>query len=245
MSRTVYNNPPINEAVLTIGFKKVDHILKESLVSVNDSFREEFPVKKDIVSYEGDINIGKDIEPELTTNNKHINGYSFWNKEKTRLYQLTKDRFSYNMLKPYTNRNEFVNKAKVIWSEFDHVINPDQISSISLRYINRVLIPLPIEDFKDYISITPKVPEILPDSLNSFFNQVQIPMNDDILVTISTTIEPDRNDQLPYILDIMVTKYGRPSLNKNEFWGDLVDMLDLKNDIFENVITDKTRKLFD
>ena len=240
-----YKNPPIKEAVLTVGYKKGDKFSLEQALAIDKIFSPEFPLRKDIVVFESNLKIGNGAEAELSQNKQSLKGYSFWSEDNTKVYQITAESFSYNILKPYSNRFDFVSKAKEIWESLDKEIEIDQVSSVSLRYINRILIPIPFKDFDDYINGTPKIPKCLPNSLSAFFNQIQVPVSENILATISTTIEPDTNDHLPFILDITVTKFGRPALNKNEFWDEMEEMLNLKNDIFEDSITDETRKLFD
>ena len=48
---------------------------------------------------------------------------------------------------------------------------------MALRYINRINIPLPFTDFKQYLRTTPEIARELPQGLSTFLMRLVIPMD--------------------------------------------------------------------
>jgi uncharacterized protein (TIGR04255 family) len=75
--------------------------------------------------------------------------------------------------------------------------------------------------------------------------QTEIPCsNNGTSVIITETFEKPVSI-LPFILDIDIYKVGHTNLDIVELAKEFDLLRDLKNQTFENCITDKTRKLFD
>ena len=123
---------------------------------------------------------------------------------------------------------------------------PVQITRVALRYINRIEIPLPFRDFKDYILTTPEIAPGLPQGLARFFMQLAIPIAEIPAVAIITeTMEPvTETKRLPFILDIDVFREAAFDVEGKEAWEMLEKLHDIKNDVFFNSITPKAKELF-
>ena len=52
---------------------------------------------------------------------------------------------------------------------------PNRLKRLALRYINRIEIPLPIRDFKDYLLTIPEIAPGLPQALSNFIMRLVIP----------------------------------------------------------------------
>jgi uncharacterized protein (TIGR04255 family) len=114
-----------------------------------------------------------------------------------------------------------------------------------LRYINRIEIPLPIKDFKEYILGIPDIPPKLPQELAHFFIQFTIlNRNIEANAIITLTMEEPTNNKLPIIFDIDVFRDNIYMNNETKIWDDFESLRIFKNDIFFNSITKKTEELF-
>ncbi|KAI3594183.1 hypothetical protein D9X30_0415 [Cupriavidus sp. U2] len=82
--------------------------------------------------------------------------------------------FTYSQLPPYDTWEAMSAGALEIWREYQAIVKPEEISRIALRYINALAIPLPVQNFDDYLTHAPQVPKELPQSLASFLNRVLI-----------------------------------------------------------------------
>jgi uncharacterized protein (TIGR04255 family) len=91
----------------------------------------------------------------------------------------------------------------------------------------------------------PPIPDCLPQSFSNFFMQIQVPGKDKYRnVVITETIEPISNSILPFILDIDVFQDLNIKNSIESLTLNFSEIRSVKNEIFENCITDKTRNLF-
>jgi uncharacterized protein (TIGR04255 family) len=72
------------------------------------------------------------------------------------------DGFSASKLAPYTDWHDLRTQARDLWAKYRKATDPVLITRLALRYINRIDIPLPISDLKEYMRT---IPEISPDGL--------------------------------------------------------------------------------
>jgi len=126
------------------------------------------------------------------------------------------------------------------------IVQPKRVKRIALRYINRIEIPLPIRDFKDYILTIPEIAPPLPQALVHFFMQLMIP-NPEIEATavINEVMEQATEQQtLPIIFDVDVFKIVNYTDNYDALWKEFEQLRIFKNEIFFKSMTDKAKELF-
>jgi uncharacterized protein (TIGR04255 family) len=114
-----------------------------------------------------------------------------------------------------------------------------------VRYVNRLDLPLPLKDFKDYLKIVPEVGPDLPQGLSGFLMQVHIPileMQGTAIVT-ETLIPPSRLDVVSVVLDITLARNHDLPLDDAAIWELFEDLRKHKNAVFEGCITDRTREM--
>jgi uncharacterized protein (TIGR04255 family) len=240
-----YSNPPIKEAVFDI---RVEGVSSEFLKNIEEShnlFKANYPKKRKKVDFIGkfDFNDGPQalnpIEPKLI-------GYIFSTLDGTRQVQFRINGFTFNMLKPYTDWNDFSSEALKLWEIYKHIIKPNNLSRIALRYINRIELPFPFEKFQDYLIYLPPIPKSLPQKFGNFFLQMTIPCdNEETYITINETIEPPSGTYLPFLLDLDIYQLGNFSDSIESLKEKFLKLHDLKNGVFEDCITNKTRQLFE
>ena len=72
--------------------------------------------------------------------------------------------------------------------------SPKKVIRLGLRYINRIEIPLPMRDFKDYILTVPEIAPGVPQGLERFFMRLVIPSDEAQAVAVVTqSMEPGKD----------------------------------------------------
>lgn len=106
-------------------------------------------------------------------------------------------------------------------------------------------IPLPIADFRDYLTAAPVVPTELPQSVDSFLSRIVITEPKiDAAAIITQVFEQIVDPKLmPLFLDIDVSKQ-KESFDEEEIWSTFEKMRVFKNAIFFSSITDRMKELF-
>lgn len=233
--RKHFNKSPITEAVINILVELPETISLESLDILTNTVNEDYPNKRNSFNFEAFFS---DDGPTVTND---ITGYIFSNTETKKIFQARLDGFAVNKLTPYDTWELFVEEAKRLWEIYYSVANPTLIHSITLRYIDKLDIPLPFSDFNEYITNAPVTSRELPQELTSFFYQIQTDYDDiGAHLILSQSMLPQTNDELVnIILDINLQKNLEISADNIDFWQDLETLHNRMNHVFRASITEK------
>src|SRR3989338_8039410 len=242
-----YPNPPITEALLDIRASLPSDVTLEQLVTYHDEVKETFSGKEQRVAWTGGFEFKPGTPPKVTPPSGGPDGYFFRSPNENKLIQVRRDGFTFNKLKPYTNWPQFSKEAKSHWERYLLIAKPYQVTRLALRYINRIEIPFPFKDFKEYVLTIPDIAPGLPNAMSNMIMQLVVP-NEEIGATanITETIEPMKDNQpfIAFIFDIDVyRKIVLPSDDK-KIWLIMEDLRAFKNQIFKKSLTDKCKELF-
>ncbi|MEX2410637.1 MAG: TIGR04255 family protein, partial [Candidatus Paceibacterota bacterium] len=169
----------------------------------------------------------------------------FTNEEGNKKVQFRKDGFTFNQLKPYSNWDKFSKEAFKYWNIYKKEILPESIDRIALRYINKIDLPLTDDlNFTEYFLNFPQLPSIFEQGYLSLFHRIKAQCRKgDFIANVVSNFEKPEDNYLPFILDIDV--YGLRDFSINENLNEeFLKIRENKNEIFESLITDKTRDLF-
>lgn len=244
--REVFPNAPITEALIDIKVQLPKTIDLSILSTYHEIIKHNFPQKKERIAWQGGIEFEEGEEPKFSAPLGGPDGYLFTSSDEKKVVQARIDGFTYSRLKPYTCWEEFMFEAKELWEQYVEIAGPSSILRLGLRYINRIDIPLPVRDFKEYVLTFPEIAPGIPQGLNDFFMQLAIPDPEtDIKTILTETIDKSYlNDHtIPLIFDIDVFKESKFNI-ESDFWSDFKYMQELKNKIFFNSVTDKAKELF-
>jgi uncharacterized protein (TIGR04255 family) len=235
---------PISEALLDIRVTLPSSIGLDDMGTFHDSVKDRFPIKKDRVSFQGGFQL-EDGKPTAIPVSGGTDGYLFESPTEQKVVQARLDGFTFNKLKPYENWKKFSSEARELWDAYVRVAHPEKITRIALRYINRIEIPLPVKDFKEYIHTTPEVARELPQGLAHFFMRLVIPYAaEGATVVVTETMENVTDSgRLPIILDIDASKEIDYVPDSKVIWKDFEKLRELKNQVFFESITQKTKEL--
>lgn len=242
----VFPNAPITEAVLDIRAKLPQEINLKNIESFHDCVKENFPEKKARMFSKIELKLSTTSWPTTVPASGGIDGYLFQSSKEKKIVQSRLDGFSFNKLRPYERWELFSSQARQLWDLYFRIVNPIKITKIALRYINRIEVPLPLKDLKEYILITPEISPNLPLTLSHFFMQLRLPKPEiEAQAIVTQTMEnPTQDEKLPLILDIDVYHEVNYSGSDAKMWEDFEKLHLFKNEIFFNSITEKTKELF-
>jgi uncharacterized protein (TIGR04255 family) len=237
-----YPNAPIVEAIFDVKVSNTIIVNPSTFEQFAKLELKEFPISNKrqnvnvrIDNTQGPGQIGK------TTN---LLGYIFSNIQGNRKVQFRLDGYSFNMLRPYSNWEDFSKSAFNHLQKYISVAKPLAITRIGLRYINRIDLPSENQAFKNYIKYLPTVPAELPNKFEKYFLQMQIPSDDGLSkAVISQTFQPDQNGRIPFIIDIDVFQEDRIKAS-DSLIERFNNLRNLKNKIFEDLVTDDCKQLF-
>jgi uncharacterized protein (TIGR04255 family) len=127
-------------------------------------------------------------------------------------------------------------------------VKPEAVTRIALRYINRIYIPQTVYELSDYFRLYPQIPEKIPQDINGFFMQFQMPQKDlaaNALAVINLASAQMREDGAQSVaLDIDLFTACELEPSSEEIFSLLEIIRTRKNELFEACITDKSRELF-
>lgn len=224
-----------------------DGITVEELHSLADTVRERFPETHDQTEVIGELKLdASGDQPATQTITPSKIGIRFSNQAKDKLFQAQIGGFAFNKLRPYTTWEEFRDEGRGLWNLYRDLAQPKRAIRVALRYINRLELPLPFDDFKKYLRTVPEIAPDLPQALSNFFMQLQIPQEDigALLVLNMSFLPPEREGVCSMLLDLDVFRAGNVPQDENELWLYFEQLRLRKNKVFEACLTDEMKELF-
>jgi uncharacterized protein (TIGR04255 family) len=243
-----FPNAPITEALLDIRVKLPPQTDLGKLAIFHDAIKQRYPVKQERVSWRGHIEVKASPVAQVSQSAEGgPDGYLFTSVDGRQVVQARVDGFTFSRLKPYDKWETLRDEARELWQHYVQIASPESVTRVALRYINRIEIPLPIRDFKDYILTTPEIAPDLPQGLGSFFMRLVIPdPKAQAVAVVTQTVESvdESSNRLPLIFDIDVFRMAAFDVQDETLWEMCEQLHDLKNEIFFKSITPKAKELF-
>jgi len=241
---TVFPHAPLTEAILDIRVDLPKEVDLKQLETFHDPIKDRFSEKKQSSFFQTGFHLSPQGPSEPKTTGGPV-GYLFRSPNEKKVVQVRLDGFTFNKLKPYEDWESFHLEARDLWGVYCQIAKPKNITRIALRYINKINIPLPMKDFKEYVLTIPEVASNLPQALAHFFMRLIIPAPEiqSTAIITETMEEPTEERKLPLILDIDVFREGAYTMGE-EIWTDFEKLRNFKNEIFFNSLTERTKELF-
>jgi len=241
-----YPKAPITEAIIDLRVEPRAELSLEELEGVRIGEEARYPRLNKIFQTEGTITVQDGVPPSATAQHQLL-GYRFTSEDGKAIWQSRRDGFTFSQLAPYASWEPFRDEARRLWMLFRDRSAPVAVERLAVRYINRIDIPSPSIDLKDYFRTSPEISPDLPQSLAGFFMQLSIPQSDlcgQALIN-QTIIPQSRDDVVSVVLDIDLIRAADVPNTEDAIW-DLFEKLRVrKNEVFEACITDTTRRLFE
>jgi uncharacterized protein (TIGR04255 family) len=239
-----YKKPPITEAIIDLRVELPPEIGLAELKNTHSGEEAAYPkVEPRHVAF-GQMQIGAQVS--ATAGSQQI-GYLFHSGDGKQIYQARLDGFAMSRLAPYESWNALRDEARRLWNVYRAAAKPSKITRLAVRYINRIDIPLPLGDFKEYLRTLPEVSPDLPQQLAGYFMQLVIPQEDikSLALINETIIDPANQNVVSVVLDIDIFRTTEPPSNEKDIWDCFEQLRERKNEVFEACITVKAQELFE
>lgn len=235
---------PIREAV--IDFRIEPRLDIESIRTLGASLKEDFQESSDIRLSVFGMETGHEGTVKTSSVDHGAVGIRLTTADGKYVLQLKVDGFTFSRLPPYENWDNFSSKAKKYWQQYIALVGDMSVTRVATRFINVMEIPLPILDFKEYLTEPPEVPSRLPQELAGFFSRLAIVNRElDAVAAVTLALEDFSREQAPIVLDIDVFKNMNEQAENPDVWAVLEALRNFKNDIFFESITEKTARQFE
>jgi len=248
MSHRQYQNPPIEEAVCEFRFAPslqwnltVPGLLYEK---IKTNYPGE-PKQQNLIQAE--FQIGQlPINPGFALK-QGTTKLLFQSTDGKKLVGVGPDMLSIHSLRPYEGWDSFAERIKESFHSYIEVAKPQGIKHLALRYINKIVIPEQNIDLGKYFTVYPLIPEGIPDNVSSFLVRTQTIYTDiPIVLKIALSDIANPDEQPGFILDLELSQnYEQESLNTQESLATLYELKLRERKVFESLITEHTRELFD
>lgn len=238
-----YPKAPITEAIIDLRVELPSDIGLEELRRAHAGQEQGYPHIKQMNLAFGQMHLGDEVTTTAST--KPV-GHLIRSGDGKQIYQARLDGFTMSRLAPYERWETFRDEARRLWNVYKAAVSPQRVVRVAVRYVNRIDIPLPLHDFKDYLRTVPEVSPDLPQGLAGYFMRLEIPMEDikSRCLLNEAIIKPAAPNVVSVVLDIDVFRTEDLPTEEDEIWGFVEDLRIQKNSVFEACITDKARELF-
>ncbi len=238
---------PIVEAIFDIKAHLPHSFDVNEFETKSENLQDVFTKRSDIIEFRGGIGIGAQPPPTISTQfsgQKKI-GKRFQNDDNSRVLQFKLDGFTFSMVNHYTNWEDFINISMDCLQTYLQITNPTDITRIALRYINHLILTLPV-DLTEYLTTPPRTPLGGPNRLKGFITRTV--SEDEKLGHFVNLIEAidvgPSAETLKYIIDIDVYKQIAGSISIENMKKQFEILRETKNNIFFGSITEKTAELY-
>jgi uncharacterized protein (TIGR04255 family) len=241
----IYENAPITEALIDIKVVLPPTTTVESLQALSKLLGDSYPDVKARKQWQ--VLLGNPEEGEAVKDSSSaIDGYIFTSKDSKYVVQSRLDGFTLSRLKPYEKWESFYAEFLNVWKQYRASVKPDSVVRIAVRYINAIEMQEASFIMKDFFTGVPEVPAQLPQQVLDFFSRTTILFaEDDVKVITSIGLGASASPFPVFVLDIDAFKEGLSLEPESaEFYKSLERLREIKDQVFENHLTEKTKGRF-
>jgi len=251
MSDEILKSPdfeaPILEAVILFRCSLPGNVTMEEVhAKAEPLLKEAYPKTRKLLMQEVSIQIAG----ECTESTHRIRGFQYIQEDGKQLVQFLQDGFSFNRLIPYSSFDEYVEEIGRVWNIYKEITQPILLKQLSMRYINRVVIPFDQSTaeirLEDYLTIAPRAfpgDELQIEGLlqNMRFQHPESKMK----LNLTVSSEPLNDSGAPFIIDIdAIHPLDSAPVEVEALSEKIQSLRDWKNLIFQTTLTKKCLSQF-
>lgn len=227
------NKNPIKEIVLSISFDSTLDVTKL------EEFCRTEEIQKDFSHVAPGYDATLIVDDKPKSEFKHTGYILRSDGEKKEILNLKLGKLSYHILDRYEDFQYILDHLDYYWGVFQRIFGEINVSLVSLRYINLIKITSD-EGVEDYIQVEVKAP--FKNVYSQFVNFTIHPKVGDSNIKANVTIANNQDSNI--ILDTVLERKVSKKVVKNI--SDLFfELRPIKNNIFEQLITEKTKQRFE
>ncbi|WKW11239.1 TIGR04255 family protein [Pseudogemmatithrix spongiicola] len=236
---------PIVEALLDIRSEHDRPISEEVLDGFGSVLGPEFSNKLVRQSVTGNLKVDRNSAATASAQVSTV-AYLFRSNDGKWVVQVRKDGFALSRLAPYVSFEELRATAERLWGRFAAETKARKVTRTALRYINRVVVPRPVERLTDYFASGPMVGEGIPHGLLNFF--VHLELSDptsSIQTVVNMTVDTAATtpSELPIIFDIDVFRLTSLPAKGKDLFSQFTALRERKNVVFFESLTESALEL--
>lgn len=167
-------NPPIVEAVVDIDCDLPPNLDFLSLeTAAQQKYGDAYPKLRRRFSEVHEIKTAADASMSETSVKRTLDAFQFVQDDEKQLVQVRRLGYSFNRLAPYPGLDALLPDIQRTWQIFYQLTSPTLIRRVRLRYINRILFPMPDDslELKRVLRCGPQLPDEEALALRGFLVQ--------------------------------------------------------------------------
>lgn len=240
------NYPPVVVAIFQLKYKALG-------IKLDDFLRFDVQLKHNLPNRSNNINVGIDVEGSSiqlgvskisATSDAQIGSYIYFSKDQKVKLEISEDTITFIDERPYKDWSFFKKSTLDTVQILSDILNKAEITRTSIRFINRFEFENfdnPQEYFNTLISSNDRE---LPYPLVQYgFRLIMNIPNTDIHSIVNQNVENLRANSFAYTFDIDVLDRQNLIFDVETLEMSMENLRDIKNEIFFNNITDKTKNL--
>jgi uncharacterized protein (TIGR04255 family) len=222
----------------------------DALARVQEGIKDRYPERQERAEFEFGVQTGDGGTPAVMQRKGGPVGYFFRSADGKNIMQARHNGFAFSRLRPYGSGDAFRQEARELWQHYRAIVRPLRVNRLALRNINRIEIPVPFGDFRDYILTSPEIAPGLPQGLAHYLLRLVMPHPEhpglvaSVISSMEAVTTVEGRAVLPVIFDIDVFQEVDLDPEDSNVWGILGDIRQYRNEIFFKSMTDKALELF-
>lgn len=163
------------------------------------------------------------------------------------VHQARRDGYTFSRLAPYENWRSLEAEARAGWAAYQAVLEPEELHSVVVRFINRLAFPFDGFRLSRYFMTPPVSPSELGWQFHGFMHQTfyAVPGSPCVVkVILASAFDATPREFLAFILDVEVTLKESLSATGKAMEAVLAEMHDLKNKAFFHLLTGEALQLY-
>lgn len=243
------SNAPIAEAVVEIRVRMTGPIASERYSAFAALLKMKYPNSEQIRFVTARLHFESEGEMKNDLANALV-GVRLDSEDGKWVVQAKNDGLTVSRMRPYESWETLIGELRNLWPQYVAVFAPEAVVRMGVRYINRI--PLPGTDQVDLdsvLTVGPKIPAQLPQTLSQFLTRVVLPIEDGgILLVISQSFQAEPVDPATplghVVLDIDASCEESLAVDSPAMWKKLLALRDAKNMAFFGSVTEPTWRRF-
>lgn len=239
-----YKNPPVIEVLFEVYFSES----KSNLTLFGDFYQKiknEYPEQEQLRNIGLEMNFNQGSVQAKQINRAEMMRFS--KEDNSQLIQISQNLLTVNKLKPYLGYESFKENVENILHSYLALAKPRYSERIGMRYIDRIQIPEESFELNKYFNFSLNFANEEFSTINGISFTVQLtPKHKDhqLFVTLNSVVSSEE-EKSEFILDTYDKLILQKEVDENYILSALDEAHENIQYIFESVITDSARELFE